>query len=322
MMIVPAAHRYDDRVGVAQWMIVAPRRLTDRVFDLDTLEVLERIAETGSISGAADTLGVTQQAISARLRAAERAIGQPLAHRSTSGSLMTDTGRLLLELAGPVLGASRRLEASMHALRQPTGSLAIAASQTIAELLLPRWLLEFRQHSPDVDVKLVAGSSGTVTQLVRTGGVHLGFIEAPVTTDELCSRVITQDELAIVVAPEHPWARVVSIGAEELSRTALLLREEGSGTRATLEAWLHDAGLALTNPAAVLETTAIVRANARAGLAPAVMSMRTVEAELAAGVLVHVPLREPAPVRPLRAIWSGHLGSAGAALLDIAHTMH
>ena len=142
---------------------MATRRLTDRILDLDTLEVLERIAEAGSLSRAAEALGVTQQAVSARLRVAERAIGQPLVRRSPTGSLMTDAGRLVLELAGPVLEASRRLEAGAAALRQPTGSLVLAASQTIAELLLPRWLLEFRQRTPEVSVQLIAGNSATVT---------------------------------------------------------------------------------------------------------------------------------------------------------------
>ena len=188
-------------------MLVATRRLTDRILDLDTLEVLERIAEAGSLSRAAEDLGVTQQAVSARLRVAERAIGQPLVRRSPTGSLMTDAGRLVLELAGPVLEASRRLEAGAAALRQPTGSLVLAASQTIAELLLPRWLLEFRQRTPEVSVQLIAGNSATVTELVRSGAAQLGFVETPASTATLSSDVVTEDELAVVVAPDHPWAR-------------------------------------------------------------------------------------------------------------------
>ncbi len=124
-------------VGRAQWLLVALRRLTDRTLDLDTLEVLVRVAETGSLTRAADVLGVTQQAVSARLRAAEQAIGQPLAHRTASGTALTDAGRVVLGLAVPVLEASRRLEAGVAALREPAGSLVVAASQTIAELLLP-----------------------------------------------------------------------------------------------------------------------------------------------------------------------------------------
>ncbi|UKF81635.1 LysR substrate-binding domain-containing protein [Clavibacter californiensis] len=97
------------------------------------------------------------------------------------------------------------------------------------------------------------------------------------------------------------------------------MREEGSGTRATLAAWLREAGVDMSVPAAVLETTSIIRANAQAGIAPAVMSLRTVAADIDAGSLVRVPLSGPPLARPLRAIWSGEPQPAGSALLRVAH---
>jgi len=294
------------------------RRLTDRTLDLDTLEVLARVAETGSLTRAAEALGVTQQAVSARLRAAEQAIGQPLAHRTAFGSELTDAGRVVLGLAVPVLEASRRLEAGVVALREPVGSLVVAASQTIAELLLPGWLLAHRDAAPDVSVRLIAGNSATVTELVRSGAADLGFTETPAEVPDLSSLVVTEDELVVVVAPHHPWARTPGITADDLAATPLLLREEGSGTRATVEAWVVESGLRLSSPAAVLETTGIIRANARAGIAPAVMSLRTVDADLADGALVRVPLLGPPLTRPLRAIWSRHPGPTVAAFLDTA----
>lgn len=297
---------------------MATRRLTDRTLDLDTLDVLERIAETGSLSRAADTLGITQQAVSARLRGAERAVGQPLVRRTTAGSAMTDTGRLLLGLAEPVLEAARRLEAGLSALQQHTGSVVVAASQTIAELLLPEWLLEFRARVPETTVRLVAGNSTTVTGLVRSGGAHLGFVETPSAPVGLSSCVITEDELVVVVGPAHPWAGSASIGPEELATTALLMREVGSGTRATVEEWLGVAGLTAAEPAAVLETTGIIRASARAGIAPAVMSRRTVEADLAAGTLARVPVDGPPLVRALRAVWSARPEPSTSVFLEIA----
>lgn len=297
---------------------MAKRRLTDRTLDLDTLEVLERIAETGSLSRAADDLGVTQQAVSARVRVAEGAVGQALVSRSSSGSVLTETGRFLLGLAAPVLQASRRLESSVAALRQPGGGLVVAASQTIAELLVPDWLMTFQQHVPESTVRLVAGNSATVTDLVRTGAADVGFVEAPTVPSGLSSSVVAEDELVVVVAPGHPWAAAASITAAELAAAPLLTREAGSGTRQTLEAWLQQEGLAPATPAAVLETTGIIRANARAGIAPAVMSTRVVGADLAAGTLVRVPLAGPPIVRPLRAIWSSEAGSTTAEFLAVA----
>ncbi len=298
-------------------MFVKTRRLTDRTLDLDTLEVLAGIAETGSLTRAAEALGVTQQAVSARLRVAERATGQLLVHRTASGSQLTDVGRVVLGLAVPVLEASRRLEAGIVALREPGGALVVAASQTIAEMLMPGWLLVHRDAAPDVSVRLLAGNSAAVTDLVRSGAADLGFVETPIDAPDVSSVVVAVDELAVVVAPHHPWAHVPGVTARELADTPLLLREEGSGTRATLETWLADAGLRLSPPAAVLDTTGIIRANARAGIAPAVMSLRTVDADLTGGTLVRVPLLAPPLIRPLRALWSGRLGPAATAFLSV-----
>ncbi|WP_457831326.1 LysR substrate-binding domain-containing protein, partial [Staphylococcus aureus] len=74
----------------------------------------------------------------------------------------------------------------------------------------------------------------------------------------------------------------------------------------------------LAEPAAVLETTGIIRASARAGIAPAVMSLRTVENDLAAGALVRVPLDGPPLRRSLRAVWAGQPTAAVAAFLEVA----
>ncbi|WP_261974987.1 LysR substrate-binding domain-containing protein, partial [Curtobacterium sp. B18] len=91
----------------------------------------------------------------------------------------------------------------------------------------------------------------------------MGFTETPAAPPDLSSLVVDEDELVVVVAPHHPWASASGITADDLAETPLLLREEGSGTRATVEAWLDRAGFRLVAPAAVLETTGIIRANAR-----------------------------------------------------------
>ncbi|NUU27262.1 LysR family transcriptional regulator, partial [Curtobacterium albidum] len=165
----------------------------------------------------------------------------------------------VLGLAVPVLETSRRLEAGVAALGEPVGSLVVAASQTIAELLLPGWLLAHRAVTPEASVRLIAGNSAAVTDLVRSGAADVGFTETPAAPPDLSSLVVDEDELVVVVAPHHPWASASVITADELAETPLLLREEGSGTRATVEAWLDDAGLTLAPPAAVLETTGIIR---------------------------------------------------------------
>ncbi|WP_219995754.1 LysR family transcriptional regulator [Schumannella sp. 10F1B-5-1] len=297
---------------------MASRRLTDRVLDLDTLEVLARVGDTGSISRAAIELGITQQAVSARIRAVEQRLGIRLVERTAAGSALTDAGSRLRELAAPVLSASQRLEAELPALGGALRPLVVAASQTIAEALLPGWIQALRADSPDVDVRIVAGNSRETADLVRSGRAAIGFIETPDLPGDLLTRQIGADELVLVVAPDHPWAGR-SVDAIMLAHTPLLVREVGSGTRSTLESQLGASGLSPVEPAAVLATSGVVRASAIAGVAPAVVSARLVGDDLDAGRLERVAVDGLDLSRPLTAIWATEpLGTAAQKLLGVA----
>jgi DNA-binding transcriptional LysR family regulator len=288
--------------------------------DLDTVEVLRAVARAGSISTAAAGLGVTQQAVSARLAVAERSAGTALVRRSATGSRLTPAGLVVLELAEPLLEASDRLEAGVRALSAPTGAVTIAASQTIAEMLVPDWLVQLRADHPEVRVRLVAGNTAEVLAEVRDGRSALGFIEGPDVPDDLRSEAIAVDELVVVVAPGHPWATTTSISAADLGRTALLVREVGSGTRAVLEHALGAAGSALSPPAGELSGTAVIRASARAGIAPAVLSRRSVQSDLDDGRLVPVPLDGRPLRRTFTAVWAHELDGVGRTVLAVART--
>jgi DNA-binding transcriptional LysR family regulator len=105
---------------------------------------------------------------------------------------------------------------------------------------------------------------------------------------------------------------------QDLAETALLVREPGSGTRATVDGWLAAVGRTPAEPAAVLESSAVIRAAARAGIAPAVLSLRTIQADLDAGLLVRVAVDGPAFSRPFTAVWTEPMTAAAAAFMAIA----
>lgn len=290
----------------------------DGAVDLVTFALIELVARTGSLTSSAAMMGITQQAASARLARMERRLGQRLLRRSASGSDLTAEGAMVLEWVLPTLAAARRAAVSLDAMRRNDGALSVAASQTIAEHLLPGWLQRLRTVAPEVVVHLSSGNSGQVIASVRYGSAALGFIESPTVPSELRSVRIGVDELAVVVAPGHPWAGRV-VDAATLAAARLIVREPGSGTRATLETWLSDRGLGLTAPAAELRTSSAIRAAATAGVGPAVLSARAVSDDVALGRLVRIELAESGPRRPLTAMWSPPEPSPAArALLSIA----
>lgn len=280
--------------------------------DLIALEIFVAVGEVGSISQAAQRLGMSQQAVSARMRSMEELIGSELLIRSARGSVLSPAGRLVSGWAADVLAAAELLDAGIGSLRSQTArQLDVAASLTIAEYLLPRWLVALRTRQeasgiPVTQVGLTAANSEVVIELVRSGKIALGFIETAALPVGLRVQSIGFDDLQVAVAPDHPWAkRDVPVTVRELLRTPLVTRELGSGTRTTFELLLTAAagGEAIAPPRVELSSTAAVRTSIAAGTAPGVLSSLAIADDLALGRLVMVPVEGLSLRRQLSAIW-------------------
>jgi molybdate transport repressor ModE-like protein len=306
--------------------------LSARVPDLAALEVLLSVARTGSLGRAAQEAGVSQQAVSARIRAMEAQTGVTLVQRTARGSSLTAEGAVIAQWAARVLDVAGELDAEIAAVRKDLRSrLRVCASLTIAERLLPAWLVSYRAAArksgrPDVEIVLTAANTDTVIAHVTDGAADLGFVEGPSPPRSLRSRVIGHDRLAIIVPPGHPWARRRRpVTAAELAATALVSREGGSGTSQTLTAALAaaiGADAEQAPPALSASTTSAVRAAVLAGAAPAVITELAVADDLAAGRLTRIEIPELDLDRPLRAVWNGSANPpAGPARDLVAHIL-
>jgi molybdate transport repressor ModE-like protein len=298
---------------------------TSRVPDLDSLQLLLEVASTGSLGRAAVAHGLSQPAVTARIRGMERLVGVPLVERTPRGSRLTAAGALLADWARDVLLAADRLDVGMAALRgDREGRLRVAASQTVAEYLLPAWLVRLAADRPEVSVSLDARNSGHVASAVLQGDADIGFVEGPTVRDGLESQVIGSDRLVVVVPPGHPWTRRRRpVDASELAATRLVRREPHSGSRAALDAALAAHG-PLAAPLLELSTAGAIRSAVAAGAGPAVLSELAVGTDLAAGRLVEITVKGADFSRVLRAVWpSGQRPSGPArALLTIAGRRH
>src|SRR5262249_13625639 len=140
---------------------------------------------------------------------------------------------------------------------------------------------------PDVALEFVAENSEQVIRDLRSGLVELGFVDGPEQVPGLEYEVIADDELVVLVAPHHPWAhRETPVGPAELAATPLVLREEGSGTRSLFEHRLAELGLRIAKPAVEQLGTAAVRATVLGGIAPGVLSRRSVNTPMKNGWIV------------------------------------
>ena len=157
--------------------------LSDRVPDLAALEMLLAVARTGSLNAASRQLGITQQAVSARVRSVESRAGVALIARTARGSTLTPEGVVVAEWAARLLAVAGELDTGLAAFRgDHQMRLRVSASLTIAEQLLPGWLVCLQAAAqqggqPTPQILLTAANSDTVTAQVRAGAADLGFVE-------------------------------------------------------------------------------------------------------------------------------------------------
>ncbi|RPE73766.1 MULTISPECIES: LysR family transcriptional regulator [unclassified Frondihabitans] len=282
--------------------------MREEIPDLVTLQIIQAIGETGTFKKAAATVDMSQQAASSRIRAAEEALGFSLVDRTRKGSTLSSRGQLIAEWSAGYLAAMHQFALSVKTLRpEAANMLTVAASQTISEQFIPQWMAAFRHRTGgDASLRLTSGNSAFVIDQIREGHSAVGLIETPDIPADLASATIRIDELVIVVAPSHPWARRARpLTPEELASEALVTREAGSGTRRTLEAAIGTARpeIALSEPAAILATTSAIRAAVASGLGPAVLSATTVQDDIMRGILRRVPIEGLTLHRPFTALW-------------------
>ncbi len=282
------------------------------------------IARYGSIGGTARANGMSQQAASERVRAMEAQTGLTLVRRGARGSQLTEAGVVVAEWAARLLDLAEEVDIAIEGLRgDRSRELVVWASMTIAESLIPRWLVQLRQRQQSegyraTSVSLHASNSRDVVEAVRAGTAHVGFVEGVEAPAAVRSVIVAQDELVLVAAAGTPLSRrPTPLLPEEVAALALTSREEGSGTREVLEIALAKHGLVVDDPEVELTTATAVREAVLAGSAPAFLSRRVVAHDVASGSLSVVAVSDLDLRRYFRAVWVGTKNPPAGAVRDL-----
>jgi DNA-binding transcriptional LysR family regulator len=272
--------------------------------DLVALDLLDSIAELGSLGQAAARHRMSQPAVSMRMSQLERRLGVTLLVRTPAGTRLTPAGERVVALSRRVLAEAQAMMTGIEALVAAESShLRVAASLTVAEYLLPGWLGALHRESPDVVLSVEVTNSAKVLARVRGGLADVGFVEGHKQgLIGLSSVAVRTDRLVVVVDPGHPWAgRPSPVTGPELAATELIVREAGSGTREILADGLAPWGVIRSR--LELGSTAAILAAARRGEGPAVLSALAVAVDVDAGRLVTVTTEGIELARVLRAVW-------------------
>jgi DNA-binding transcriptional LysR family regulator len=256
---------------------------------LEQLRIFVAVAECEHVTQGARALNLTQSATSAAVAALEERYGTKLFDRIGRRIALTEAGRLFLTEARAVLARASAAAKVLTDLADLTrGSLAVAASQTVANYWLPVAIQSYRLRYPGVIVSATIGNSVNVAAMVREGSADLGLVEAAIDDPALVIAPVAEDELILVAPPTHPLAARTPRSAQELGPGPWVLREPGSGTRSVFEGALPGLGLTSKdlNVALVLPSNEAVRAAVEAGAGVTVISGLVVASSIKAGNLV------------------------------------
>ena len=269
------------------------------------LQVFHAVAKHRSFTKAAETLFMTQPAVTFQIKQLEEQLNVRLFERGHGQISLTDAGRVVCEYAERILALSSELDARMRDMTgQLAGPLLIGASMTIADYLLPQVLGEFKARYPSVVPRLLVANSETVQNQVAEHSLDIGFIEGESLLPSLCTEACCEDELQLVCAPSHALAKSRAVTPDLLAQHAYVSRAPGSGTREVADHYLQKAGIApdSLHPVMELGSPEAIKGLVSTGFGFAIMSRATVAKETRLGELVGIPF-SPRMVRRLSAVY-------------------
>jgi DNA-binding transcriptional LysR family regulator len=264
------------------------------------LQVFHTVARLLSFTKAAETLHMTQPAVTFQVRQLEEYFNTRLFDRTHNRISLTDAGNLVYKYADRIFELYNEME---HSVREMTGeisgALTIGASTTIAEYMLPSLLGDFKAKYPEVNIHLKVSNTDGIVSMVENNIIDLGVVEAPVGNKNLVVESCSPDKLVAIVPPGHPEAKRQSLTYEDLLKYPFICREEGSGTREVINEWLKNDinKKGDLNISMELGSPEAVKGAVEAGMGISVVSSATIQKELKLGTLVPINL-DPVLERP------------------------
>ncbi|MGD9163858.1 MAG: selenium metabolism-associated LysR family transcriptional regulator [Chromatiales bacterium] len=245
------------------------------------LQVFHTVARLLSFTKAAETLHMTQPAVTFQVRQLEEYFNTRLFDRTHNRISLTEAGERVYDYADRIFDLYNEMENSVREMTgEIRGALTIGASTTIAEYMLPSLLGDFGARYPEVTIHLRVSNSEGIVSMVENNTIDLGVVEAPVANKNLVVEVCRQDRLVAIVPPNHDLAEKESLAIGELLEYPFICREEGSGTREVINEYLsQNCNLAL-NISMELGSPEAVKGAVEAGMGVSVVSRATIQKEL------------------------------------------
>lgn len=228
------------------------------MLNVEELNKLSRIVETGSFVLAAAELGISQPALSKTVAKLERELGVRLLERRARGVIPTAFAEALLRRALPAMAELRAAELEIHAMRGgASGAVTVGLAPAAAATLLPRVIEELRATDRDICLRVIEGLADELTQ-----GVRAGKFDFAITTrsekyhsQELALQGLHEDRFTACCHTKHPLARNGGSDPQALAKADWVLAPRGGLLRAEFDACFLDKSV--NPPTAVVETSSV-----------------------------------------------------------------
>ncbi len=291
-----------------------------RGLQLVQIEGFLEVARRGSVSRAAEALFVTQPTLTARLHGLERELGAPLFVRTPHGMRLTDAGRAMVPYAERALRALVDGRDVLEQVRTASaGHLMVGAAPAVSTYILPALLERFVADHPLVEVSVRTGHSEDIVDLVLSDEVQIGLGRA-IRHPELEMRPFHTEELVLVCAPGHPFAKRRNVVMEEVAAERMIMFDLTSSYYEITQAAFLAAGV---RPRGLMELDSIEAAKkmVERGLGVALLPRSAVAREVETKALRRVNMKDAPPmyqsIVAYRRLDSGKAEGIVAAFLEL-----
>ncbi len=265
---------------------------------MDPLKVFVTVIEQKNFSRAGDILNLSQPGVSLHIRNLENELGTKLIYRSPKQVQITEPGKILYRHAKQMLNHYETAKREINEFNNVvSGTMKIGASFTIGEYYLPKVLAEFAAQYPMVDIQIIISNSNDVIQGIRSNKLDIGLIEGETDYKDIDVMPFMNDEMIVVVPPDHPLSQMDLIEGNMLQNQTWVLREQGSGTRTYSDKLLSSLELNIKK-SFIFTSIQGVKEAVMAGLGIALLSRLTVQKELKSNELKTFHLKNEPLIRP------------------------
>jgi len=260
--------------------------------NLNQLKIFYLAAKHGNLSTAADDLFITQPAVTFQVKSFEEYCNLKLFKKRGRKIYLTDEGRVLYEYADKIFKYEKEIENVIDEMREfKRGILSLGTTKTYARYFMPLMITTFHQNYPNIKIQLNEGSSLEMIHSLLDFKIEVAVIAKATDHPDVNFSPFSKEEMAVIVAPDHHFARKKAVVFKDLANEPFIMKEKGSGTRKRVEQLFSDENC---TPDILMETssTELIKQLVERGEGISFLVKEAVGAEIKEKKLTQVALKD------------------------------